>query len=92
MELIKNSENYSFVESWENDWTVNGTVNVESNGTLSIYASVNSKLGDSIGNFGYSKPEEGNVNVHYDVSEDNRDTFTTYVDNTIDYIVEYFNK
>lgn len=89
MELIKNSENYSFNDSPENGWKVTGSVNKESNGNLSINVTVSSEL-EYIGDFYYNKPVEGNINMNHNVSETNRDMFVTYTDSVIDFVLEQF--
>ena len=40
-----------------------------------------------VGNINYYKPSMGNVNVHYDVAEENRDAVSEYADTLIDAIL-----
>lgn len=83
MELVKLHESYHLTKEFENGWVVNGTVNIEEKGSVSMWCSI-TKNEESIGNLNYSKPVEGNVNVNYDVAENLRDEFTSYTDLLID--------
>lgn len=89
MELIKNSENFKFVDTTKDGWKVNGSVNHELNGTVSININVSSDT-DYIGDFYYNKPIEGNVSVNYNVSEANREAFVNYSDTVIDFVLTQF--
>ena len=89
MELIKNSENFKFVDTTNDGWKVNGSVNHELNGTVSININVSSDT-DYIGDFYYNKPVEGNVSVNYNISEANRETFVHYSDTVIDFVLTQF--
>lgn len=89
MELIKHSEYYNFNDTTENGWNTTGSVNKECNGNLNISINVSSEL-EYIGDFYYSKPVEGNINMSHNVSEANRDMFITYTDSVIDFVLEQF--
>jgi len=89
MELIKNSESYSFNDTFNNDWRVSGSVSNEINGNINININVSNDSG-YIGDFYYSKPTEGNVHMSHNVSEDNRDMFVTYTDTIIDFVLTQF--
>ena len=89
MELIKHSEYYTFNDTTENGWNITGSVNKECNGNLNISINVSSEL-EYIGDFYYSKPTEGNINMSHNVSEANRDMFVTYTDSVIDFVLEQF--
>lgn len=79
MELIKQHESYRMTKTFDNGWTASGTVNSEESGNLSMWCSIQNEL-DHVGNFNYSKPKSGNVNISYDVAEENRKVFTEYID------------
>lgn len=83
MELVKLHESYNLTKEFDNGWVVNGTVNVEEKGSVSMWCSVSTEE-NNIGNLNYSNPAEGNVNVNYDVAENLRDEFTNYTDLLID--------
>lgn len=89
MELIKNSEYYSFNDVANNGWKASGSVNKESNGNLNINVNISSEL-EYVGDFYYSKPAEGNISMSHNVSEANRDEFVTYTDTIIDFVLEQF--
>jgi hypothetical protein len=89
MELIKNSENFNFNDTTENGWKVTGSVNNEINGNINIHINVSNEM-EHVGNFYYNKPAEGNIHMNHDVSEANRDTFVTYTDSVIDFVLEQF--
>ena len=90
MELTKQNERYTFADSLENGWNVNGSVNNEINGSLTISASIYEGEGLIIGSFNYYKPSNGNVSVSYDVAETNRDTLTEYINSAVLYILGQF--
>ena len=89
MELIKNSEYYNFNDTTDNGWRVSGSVSKEINGNLSISVSVSSEF-EYIGDFYYSRPVEGNISMNHNVSEANMDTFVTYTNSIIDFVLEQF--
>jgi hypothetical protein len=55
MELIKETERYNIIDRSENDWNINGSVNLEVNKTLHINISITTGLGKHIGEFNYTK-------------------------------------
>ena len=87
MEIIKISETFSLTDSLPNGWKVNGTVSSEVSGNIQINASLTVKEGEMVGSINYYKPSMGNVNVHYDVAEENRDTVSEYADTLIDTVL-----
>lgn len=87
MEIIKISETFSLTDSLPNGWEVNGTVSSEVSGNIQINASLTVKEGEMVGSINYYKPSMGNVNVHYDVAEENRDAVSEYADTLIDTIL-----
>lgn len=89
MEIIKISETFSLTDSLPNGWKVNGTVSSEVSGNIQINASLTVKEGEGemVGSINYYKPSMGNVSVHYDVAEENRDAVSEYADTLIDAIL-----
>lgn len=89
MELVKRNENYSISDKTEKGWVVSGNASSEVNGALSFNISVNSELGDYIGDFNYNRwVENNNINVNYTVAEANRDDLIAYSDTLIDWVLE----
>lgn len=91
MEIIKISETFNLTDSLSNGWEVNGTVSSEVSGNIQINASLTAKEGEIVGNIHYYKPSMGNVNVHYDVAEENRDAVSEYADTLIDAVLAQLN-
>lgn len=89
MELIKNSENYNFNDTTDNNWNVSGSVSNEVTGNINVNITVSSDS-DYIGDFYYTKPVEGNIHMSYNVSEENRDAFVAYTDKALDFILTQF--
>lgn len=89
MELIKNSENYNFNDTTDNNWNVSGSVSNEVTGNINVNINVSSDSG-YIGDFYYNKPIEGNIHMSYNVSEENRDDFVAYTDKALDFILTQF--
>lgn len=79
MELIKQHESYRMTKTFDNGWTAEGTVNNEESGNISMWCSIKNEL-EHVGNFNYSKPKSGNVNINYDVAEANRQVFNECID------------
>lgn len=79
MELVKQHESYRMTKTFDNEWKAEGSVNCEESGSVSMWCSI-STSDTHIGNFNYSKPQSGNINVNYDVSEENREEFTKCTD------------
>lgn len=90
MELIKKNENYSLNDTLENGWYTSGDVSYSIDGVISFWANVNKEDGLPIGNIHYTKPVEGNANVNYDMSEENREFLAEYSNKLIDFVVEKF--
>jgi hypothetical protein len=92
MELIKQNENYTVVDTTESGWNVGGNVNHETNNTITINVNI-SNQDKYIGDFHYYKPVGENAAVHvgYNVSEDNRSEFVNYTNNLINQVLEQFN-
>lgn len=91
MELVKQNENYSISDKTEQGWVVTGNVSCEVNGALNFNISVNSELGDRIGDFYYNRwVENKNISVNYTVAEENRDALVAYSDTLIDWVLEQF--
>lgn len=91
MEIVKQNENYLITDKTEKGWTVTGNAVNEVNGSLSFNISVDSELGENIGNFSYSKwAENDNISVNYTVAEVNRDDLVAYSDTLIDWVLEQF--
>lgn len=88
MELTKVNEGYTFVDTSVENWKANGNITKEISGNISMNCDITSVLGDYIGYMNYYKPQEGNINLNYSVSEDNREEFGNYVDNLIDAILK----
>lgn len=89
MELIKNSENYNFNDTTDNNWNVSGSVNTEVTGNINVNINITSDS-DYIGDFYYTKPTEGNIHMSYNVSETNKNAFVTYTDKALNYILTQF--
>lgn len=96
MEITKINETYKLSEEIsENSWKMEGTASKESDGSIQVNFSVNKtgELEGYIGNFNYHKPSvNGNVDVSFNVSEENRDAFMTYTDSIIDQILLHFKE
>ena len=91
MKLIKTNENYSISDKTEQGWNVTGNASCEANGALNFNISVNSELGDHIGDFNYNRwVENDNISVNYTVAEENRDALVAYSDTLIDWVLEQF--
>ena len=96
MEISKINELYKITEEVEeNGWKLEGTAIKESGGSIQVNFSVNKtgELEGYIGNFNYHKPPvDRNVDVSFNVSEENRDAFMTYTDKIIDQILLHFKE
>jgi hypothetical protein len=90
MEITKVNESYSIKDKTDLGCEMNGNAYVEVNGSMNLHGDIRNELGESIGNFSYHKPSEGNVNVSVNVSEENRNTFTEYVDSVIESVLAKF--
>lgn len=90
MELIKQNENYTLKDTLENGWYANGNVSYDVEGMLSFWVNVSKEEGSPVGNIHFTKPLEGNVNVSYDMGEENRAELAEYTTKLIDFVVEKF--
>jgi len=90
MELIKQNENYTLKDTLENGWYANGNVSYDVEGMLSLWVNVSKEEGSPVGNIHFTKPLEGNVNVSYDMGEENRAELAEYTTKLIDFVVEKF--
>lgn len=91
MELIKLNENFQLKDKSQNGWLAIGTVGYSVAGDVYISASVDNELEIPIGRLTYHKPVQGDILLEYDISEDLRDEFITYIDTLINSILKYFN-
>lgn len=92
MELIKTNENFNFKDKAENGWVCNGNVSNDVEGRVSLNLSVNTEMGDMIGRVSYNKTVDGRANLsYYDITELDRDAFTTYIDSVLDFVLKEFN-
>lgn len=96
IEINKQNENYEISESEaSNGWSMTGNATKSVDGTISINFSVTKpgELDQSIGDLSYFKyVESPKVNVNYNVSEENRDNFVTYVDTVLDTVLAKFQE
>lgn len=90
MEIVKLNEIYNVTDKTESGWSLNGSLQLEVNGSLSLHCNVNSELEEFIGSFSYYKPVEENINVSVNVNEENRDNFTKYANSIIESVLTNF--
>lgn len=89
MELIKNSEVFTFKDTTDIGWDISGNVtkNIEGfNAWLSISVDNN-----SIGDISYNTYQDGRENINYTIDPVNREAVTSYITSFIDYIKSNLN-
>lgn len=90
MEIIKQNESFILKETTE-AFEMNGNVNHDVSGSLSLHFNVNNLNGERVGDCHYSKyVEAGDVNFGVNCSEENRDNLIAYADTVVDSVLEYF--
>lgn len=91
MEINKKTEQYKIEDVLEEkNWTTQGTIYNNMDGTLSISCSTSLKSGEFVGSVNYSKMKEDTVNINYEISVNNRVSYNNYINSLIDNILEQF--
>lgn len=91
MEIVKQNETYLITDVTDSGWRISGNITNDLNGAVSLSINIYTKEdSDYIGDFYYHNPKSGNINMSYNVAEENRDAMVAYADTVIDFVLEQF--